>query len=257
MGFIAELKRRNVFRVAAAYLVTGWIVIQIVETVFPAFGFGDAAVRGVVIVLALAYLIADKFLSLTSPEAVTARDAELSARSEIILKSYGHKSIAVLPFVDMSLNKDQEYMGDGLAEELLNLLAKIPTLRVISRSSSFSFKGKDLEISEIAERLSVVHVLEGSVRKSGNQLRITAQLIDARTDTHLWSETYDRKLENIFTIQDEIAAAVVRQLKIKILGDAPALRETNPEAYALYLKANHLSKRLTPDSLQSAVESPY
>ncbi len=303
MGFIAELKRRNVIRVAAAYLVAGWLAIQIVETVFPAFGFGDAAVRGVVIVLAvglipaivfawafeitstgikqekhvdrsqsltphtgkkldriiiaglvlaLAYLVADKFLSFTPPVAVNARDAAKAAQAEGFVESYGDKSIAVLPFVDMSLDGDQEYMGDGLAEELLNLLAKIPTLRVISRSSSFSFKGKDLEIPEIAERLNVAHVLEGSVRKSDAQLRITAQLIDARTDTHLWSETYDRNLDNIFAIQDEISAAVVEQLKLKILGDAPTLRETSPEAYALYLQANHLSKRLTPESLQTA-----
>ena len=129
----------------------------------------------------------------------------------------------------MSADKDQEYFSDGIAEELLNLLAKIPQLRVISRSSAFSFKGKDVEIPEIAEALNVAHMLEGSVRKAGNQVRITAQLIEARTDTHLWSETYDRPLDDIFAVQDEIAAAVVAQLKLKLLGAAPKAKDVDPE----------------------------
>ena len=153
------------------------------------------------------------------------------------------KSIAVLPFVDMSADKDQEYMSDGLAEELLNLLAQIPALHVTSRTSAFAFKGKSIAISDIARQLNVAHVLEGSVRKSGNRLRITAQLIDARTDTHLWSETYDRTLEDIFSVQDEIAATVVAHLKIKLLGAAPKARETDPKAYALYLQARQLARQ--------------
>ncbi len=121
--------------------------------------------------------------------------------------SLASASIAVLPFADMSPDRDQEYFSDGISEELLNLLGKIPGLRVAARTSSFSFKGQNLEIPEIADRLNVAHVLEGSVRKADNQVRITAQLIDARSDTHLWSETWNRTLDDIFAIQDEIAAA--------------------------------------------------
>jgi len=164
------------------------------------------------------------------------------------------KSIAVLPFVDMSQTKDQEYFSDGLAEELLNLLAKIPALHVTSRSSAFSFKGRNVELSEIAKRLNVANILEGSVRKAGNRVRITAQLIDARTDTHLWSETYDRSLDDIFAVQDEIAAAVVGQLKVSLLG-APAHRSKtfDAKAYALFLQARQLSRLGTVDGLAQAV----
>ena len=143
----------------------------------------------------------------------------------------------MLPFVNMSADKEQEYFSDGISEELLNLLAKIPQLQVTARTSSFSFKGKEIAIPEIARTLHVAHVLEGSVRKAGNSVRITAQLINAGTDTHLWSQTYDRKLDDIFAIQDEIAADVVKQLKVTLLGAAPKARTTDPEAYALYLQA--------------------
>ncbi|HVU15321.1 MAG TPA: TIR domain-containing protein [Candidatus Didemnitutus sp.] len=163
------------------------------------------------------------------------------------------KSIAVLPFVNMSADADQGFFADGLAEELLNLLAKIPALHVTSRSSAFSFKGKNVEIPEIARQLHVAHVLEGSVRKSGNKLRITAQLIDARTDTHLWSETYDRSLDDIFAVQDEIAAAVTAQLKVTLLGAAPKAKAMDPKAYALCLQARQLFYQNTVESLAQAV----
>jgi TolB-like protein len=136
-------------------------------------------------------------------------------------------SIAVLPFVDMSQTKDQEYFSDGLSEELLNLLAKIPELRVIARTSSFSFKGKEADIATIAKTLNVAHVLEGSVRKSGNVLRITAQLIRTVDSSHLWSETYDREVTDIFKVQDEIAAAVVSALKLKLLGGEAGGRQAH------------------------------
>ena len=123
-------------------------------------------------------------------------------------------SIAVLPFVNMSADKEQEYFADGISEELLNLLAQVPELRVIARTSSFSFKGKDVEIAEIAHRLNVANVLEGSVRRSGDKVRITAQLVRASDSSHLWSQTYDRQMTDVFEVQDEIAAAVVSELKI-------------------------------------------
>ena len=127
------------------------------------------------------------------------------------------KSIAVLPFADMS-EKNQEYMSDGMAEELLNLLAHVPDLKVIARTSSFAFKGKDVDIAEIAKKLNVAHVLEGSVRKSGNKIRVTAQLIRTADSTHLWSETYDRPLDDIFAVQDEIANSIAQALQIKLMG---------------------------------------
>jgi len=163
-------------------------------------------------------------------------------------------SIAVLPFVNMSADPDQEYFSDGISEELLNLLARIPELRVASRTSAFSFKGENLEIPEIARRLQVAHVLEGSVRKAGSEVRITAQLIDARSDTHLWSETWDRQLDDIFAVQDEIAADVVDQLKITLLGEAPHVAQADPEAYALYLQGRQLAGQLTAESLRRATD---
>ncbi len=162
------------------------------------------------------------------------------------------QSIAVLPFVNMSDDKANESFSDGISEELLNLLAKIPELQVTARTSSFSFKGKEVAIPEIARTLHVAHVLEGSVRKAGNEVRITAQLIKAGTDTHLWSQTYDRKLTDIFAIQDEIAADVVKQLKVTLLGAAPKARTTDPEAYALYLQAVQLERQKTAEAFQQS-----
>lgn len=297
MSVYGELKRRNVFRVGAAYVVAAWLLIQVAETIFPLFGFDDTPARVVVILLAIGlvpvlvfawvfeltpeglkrekdidrsrsttphtgkkldraimvvlaiavgYFAVDKFV-LSGARMESARE---QGRSEALVKSYGDKSIAVLAFDDMSPEGDQGYLSDGIAEELLNLLAKIPELRVISRSSAFSFKGQNLKVSEIAERLNVAHILEGSVRKSGNRVRITAQLIDARTDTHLWSETYDRTLDNIFVIQDDIAATVVEQLRVTLLGEALHVTEIDPEAYALFLQARHLRHQMSAEDLE-------
>lgn len=162
-------------------------------------------------------------------------------------------SIAVLPFLNMSSDKDQEYFSDGLSEELLNLLAQIPELRVTSRSSAFALKGKDLPVSEIAKRLNVTHVLEGSVRRSGSHVRITAQLIEVRTDRHVWSQTYAREMNDVFAIQDEIAGAVVEQLKLKLLGDVPHSRPVDPEAYSLVLQGNQLRRLGTGEGLRRAI----
>ena len=152
------------------------------------------------------------------------------------------KSVAVLPFVDMSEKKNQEYFSDGLSEELIDMLVKIPDLRVPARTSSFYFKGKQATIADIAKVLGVAHVLEGSVRKSGNHLRITAQLVRADSGYHLWSETYDRQLDDIFNVQDEIATAVVGALKLKLL-DVPTAKDrqtTNPAAHDQYLIGRRL-----------------
>jgi eukaryotic-like serine/threonine-protein kinase len=165
------------------------------------------------------------------------------------------KSIAVLPFVDMSEHKDQEYFSDGLSEELINLLSKISDLRVPARTSSFYFKGKQATIADIAKALGVSHVLEGSVRKSGNILRVTAQLIRADNGYHVWSETYDRKLDDIFQIQDEIAKSVVNALKVSVLGGTipRATPTANHDAYLLYLQAKELHYRGNSDDSRKAI----
>ncbi len=163
-------------------------------------------------------------------------------------------SIAVLPFADMSQAHDQEYFSDGIAEELLNLLAKVPQLHVTARTSSFSFKGKNVEIKEIANKLGVAHVLEGSVRRSGDTLRITVQLIRASDSFHVWSETYDRKIDDIFKVQDEIASAVVGQLKVKLLAATPTATAIDPKAYALILKGNYVANQHTPQATRQAID---
>ena len=162
-------------------------------------------------------------------------------------------SIAVLPFVNMSSDKEQEYFSDGLSEELLNLLSQVPQLRVIARTSSFSFKGKEADVATIAKTLNVANVLEGSVRKSGDTLRITAQLIRASDSSHLWSQTYDRQMTDVFEVQDEIAAAVVNELKIKLLGNVPKSRATDPKAYALYLQAREIGGQYSAAGFNEAI----
>jgi adenylate cyclase len=163
------------------------------------------------------------------------------------------RSIAVLPFVNMSADKDNEYFSDGLSEELLNLLAKIPDLQVAARTSAFRFKESDASIAEIASQLNVAHVLEGSVRKSGTEIRITAQLINASDGYHLWSNTWDRTLLDVFAIQDEIAAAVVAALKVSLLGELPKVRATDPEAYSLYLRSKEAARKFSHDGLDESI----
>jgi len=175
-------------------------------------------------------------------------------KSTVLASAPAEKSIAVLPFVNMSSDADQEYFSDGISEQLLYLLAKIPELRVISRSSAFSLKGKNIEVPDIARRLGVTHVLEGSVRKAGSHVRVDAQLIDAGSDTQLWSETYDRELTDIFKVQDEIALAVVHQLKLALLNDGlpPQSKTKNPEAYNAYLRGRFYWNEGDPTDLEKA-----
>jgi len=167
------------------------------------------------------------------------------------------KSIAVLPFVDMSEKKDQEYFGDGMAEEIIDLLAKVPDLRVPARTSSFYFKGKSTKVPEIARELGVAQVLEGSIRRSENRIRVTAQLVRADNGYHLWSETYDRDLSDVFRVQDDIANAVVQALQISLMG-GPLTRQKggtqNLEAYQLYLRSKDLVYQNTKASLETANE---
>jgi TolB-like protein len=184
----------------------------------------------------------------------TAADTPASDEMPAALAAPDERSIAVLPFVDLSPEKTQEYMSDGIAEELLNLLAQIPGLKVIARTSSFAFKGEKIEIGEIARKLNVAYVLEGSVRASGDKLRVAAQLIRAADSTHVWSERYDGSLKDIFAVQDEISAAVVEQLKIKLLGDAPKSKPVDPRAYAMFLQARQLNRQRSAEGFEQAVD---
>ncbi|MFI5152289.1 MAG: tetratricopeptide repeat protein [Chitinophagales bacterium] len=165
------------------------------------------------------------------------------------------KSIAVLPFVNMSNNKDQEYFSDGLSEELLNLLSRMPELKVIGRTSSFSFKGKNEDLRIIGEKLGVANILEGSVQKDGNKIRVTAQLIRASDGFQLWSEKYDRNIEGIFKLQDEIAGAVVRQLKLKLLAmPKSGASQVNMEVYDLILQGNYFAEKRDKENLAKALD---
>ena len=323
MSLLAELKRRNVVKVAVLYVIAAWLILQVADVLFPNLGAPEWAFGLVLGLLVLFFVPAllfswvyeltpeglkrekdvDRSVTITgdtgrkintliiallvvaiglllvdllgpgqkreqgpaiagapaSSEAAAEQsapdgspDAAAPAVADAGDLSPPEHSIAVLPFVNMSSDQEQEYFSDGISEELLNLLAKIPDLQVTSRSSAFAFKGEKIDISEVARRLNVAHVLEGSVRKAGNRVRITAQLIDAESDTHMWSETYDRTLEDIFAVQDEIAATVVAQLKVTLLGEAPRLRETDPEAYALYLQARHLSQQGSAEAYEQS-----
>ena len=295
----AELRRRNVVKVAVAYAIVGWLLVEVASVVLPTFkapewimqvftflvivGFPLALIfawafeitpEGIkrekdvdrsqsithitgrkfdyviiaALVVALGYFAFDKFV-LGPSQQVTE-----SGKSEAV-----DKSIAVLPFVNMSDDPANEYFSDGIAEELLNVLIKVEGLRVVSRTSSFAFKGKDISIPEIARKLNVDHVLEGSVRKAGNTIRITAQLIDVRTDSHLWSGTYDRELKDIFAIQDEISGQIVQALKVALGAGEPeamvhAKKATeNLAAYELYLKGRYFWQRRGENNIRHAI----
>ncbi len=306
MNFIQALKARNIPRVAVAYLVTSWLLIQISETTFEYIGLPKSAVTAVIIIVAvgffpflaiawffeltpdgwkreqdihrtgavvkasqrkldltiimvlltgLGYFVFDKFVMDPRRDAVMVETAVKSAveRVEKQDRVAAEHSLAVLPFLNMSSDPEQEYFSDGLSEELLNLLARIPELRVAARTSSFSFKGEKIEIPVVAERLNVSYVLEGSVRKSGDQVRITTQLIRGKDGFHLMSETYDRTLSDIFAIQDEIAAAVVESLKLKILGEKPHRRVVDPDAYALFLQGRYFNDRREKENWDKSV----
>lgn len=211
----------------------------------------DAAVI-VLLVLGIVALGLDRLMprQVVAPAAIPAgteatQAAENSAASD--------QSIAVLPFVNMSADAENGYFSDGLSEELLNLLAKIPQLKVAARTSAFRFKDSDASIEEIARQLNVAHVLEGSVRKSGDDIRITAQLIDATDGYHLWSHTWDRTLTDVFAIQDEIAASVVSALRLSLLDDLPHAAKTSPEAFELFLRAKQAANLFTREGQEQTI----
>ena len=274
-------------RITAGYLAVAWVLWQVVDTTCPTFecslSFQKSIfwflVAGLPVTLAIAWVnwrtaivagigilagatvmffvmrgpAIDSETAAVIPPAETAQPAPTPA--EVVEE----KSIAVLPFVNMSADPEQEYFSDGISEEILNALVGVPDLRVAARTSSFYFKGKDVQLVEIGETLKVNHVLEGSVRKAGNRLRITAQLIKVEDGFHLWSETYDRELTDIFAIQDEIAQSVVKELEVALgLSDEEPLVKSgtsNTEAYNWYLRGRYYLERQSPEDFQKAVES--
>jgi TolB-like protein len=259
MAIFDELRRRNVFRVAAAYLVISWLLMQVADTLAPALHLPESVNSAVLFFLILGFPLAlffawafeltpeglkrekdverehsitrltgrklDRFIIIclaaalgyfaydrfVSPAPGRGETSE-SSPHDIVASKAPRQSIAVLPFVNMSGDPDNEYFSDGLSEEILNLLARIPDLKVIGRTSSFAFKGKNEDLRAIGEALDVVTVLEGSVRKSGDRVRITAQLIDVADGSHIWSDTYDRTMVDIFAIQDDVAGAIKEAL---------------------------------------------
>ncbi len=217
----------------------------------------------VVLVLALGYFAYDKFSGPDEGSGSISQDTAPSIDSVVneklnLTPSSDEKSVAVLPFINMSDEAENEYFSDGISEELLNVLVRVPGLRVPSRTSSFTFKGSTLKLAEIGRELQVDHILEGSVRKSGDRIRVTAQLIEVNTDTHLWSETYTRQLDDIFAVQDEIAQAIVSALKVTLTGNDQAAIQSRTtssvEAYNKYLLGRHLWNQRTPASLLASVE---
>jgi TolB-like protein len=261
MGLISELRRRNVLRMAVLYVVAAWLVMQVAEVVIGLANLPEWIGQMILAVLAVGFpiaLISSWFFEIT-PEGIKV-DADAESGGPMWPRDPLELSIAVLPFDNMSADPEQEYFSDGISEEILNLLAKIESLKVIARHSSFSFKRKDVDIATMAEQMSVRHILEGSVRRSGDRVRITAQLIDAEDSSHLWSETYDRdySAENLFEIQSEVARAITGRLRMTLTGDdeerLAKVPTQNTEAYAAYLLGRERLKNLKVAELADAVE---
>lgn len=264
-----ELRRRRVIRIAVVYAVGGWIVIEVASTLLPGLNLPRWSITLVIALVALGFPLAvimgwmfdvgpggverttSEQSAATGTSAVTApppddggagrTSAETVRRPATARDEHGdRRSVAVLPFVNMSGDEDNEYFSDGISEEILNLLSKLPQLKVASRTSSFNFKGKQVGIPTVARELGVATVLEGSVRRAGDRVRITAQLIDAETDSHLWSETYDREMKDVFAIQDDIAQSIVKALQVTLTPrerrSIQFVATSDPEAYDYYLR---------------------
>ncbi|MCG6955944.1 MAG: tetratricopeptide repeat protein [Gemmatimonadetes bacterium] len=243
--FLAELKRRKVYQVAAVYVVVGFTVASVAQYIFDMLGFPLAAARfvAILIILGLPVALVLAWAYEVRPEEPPVIAGDPASVSEI-LEGDSRQSIAVLPFANMSDEAENEYFSDGMTEEIINALAQLEDLRVAARTSSFAFKGTSPDLAEVSTKLKVATVLEGSVRKAGDHLRITAQLIDASSGYHLWSERYDRKLEDVFAIQDDIATAIADKLQVTLAAGTrqPLVGPTteNLEAYDLYLRGRFL-----------------
>ena len=282
---LRDLRRRKVFRVAGAYAVTAWLIVEASSEILPRFFEADWVIS-LIVILALAgfpvSLVLAWMFDITQDGVVRTRAVKRKADEVHQMSRRGIdfiiigvllaivvyllssprqpdtdlQSIAVLPFVDLSQERDQEYFSDGISEQLLNSLVAVDGLRVAARTSSFAFKGKNEDIRAIGEELNVATLLEGSVRKDGNKLRITAQLISVEDGFHLWSQTFDREMKDIFEIQEEISSAIVDALRLTLIGEEPMLAGASPniEAYELYLLGRHHWHKRTPEDLEKALE---
>ncbi len=267
MSLIAELKRRNVIRIAVGYIVAAWLVVQVVETIFPAFGFGDEAVRFVVIafsvgfvpVVVLAWVFEWTPQGIRKDEGVERQGPAIAAEAKswdrivmVILAAAVaffivenileqptdvEPAVVVVPFENMSSDPEQAYFAYGVSESVHASLARIPALIVSAWPTASALTREGLASMEIAEKLEVPILLEGTVQKSGNRVRVTARLIAVASNTTLWSQTYDRTLDDIFAIQDEIAADVVLNLRVELLGEVSKSQRTNPETHQLTIQA--------------------
>ena len=294
--FFGELKRRNVYKVAVAYAVVGWLLIQVATQVFPFLEISNWAIRLVIFVTALGFpvaLIIAWAFELTPEGVKRTEDADAARQhsrggvwiavvvvaatlslglfflgrytagtstprsSEPATASNPQKSIAVLPLVNTSGDPSNEYFSDGLSEELIAVLAKIPELKVIGRSSSFFFKGKSGDSAAIGQKLGVANLIEGSVRKQGDRVRIVAELISATDGRSLWSETYDRELKDVFAVQEEIAKAVAEQMKVRLLGEKTRSdavpSNQNPAAHNAVLQSDFYFQQQTAESIRKAI----
>ena len=291
MSFLKELKRRNVIRVGIAYVIVAWLVAQVTELALDSFATPDWVIKTVLFLLVIGFPLAlifawayeltpeglkkekdvDRSESITH---VTGRKLDFIIIAILVLalgyfaydkfllqpvsdsQQMVEKSIAVLPFVNISSDKEQEYFSDGITEEILNSLASVKELKVAGRTSSFAFKGQNQDLRRIGDMLGVEHILEGSVRKSGTTVRITAQLVQVEDGFHLWSETYDRELTDVFAIQDEIATEILNQLKAQLFDEERQVlvsQRTDPEVYDLYLLAKQRLYGRTRQTIESAV----
>src|SRR5216117_4392895 len=291
-NFFAELKRRNVYRVALAYAVVVWLLMQVAIQIFPFFEIPNWAVRLVVLlliigfpvalILAWAFELTPEGIKLTeSADREAAEPSRNKAWIYIIIVAAAlsvtvffvgrytapkvtrsseslAKSIAVLPFENLSRDPDNAYFAEGIKDEILTRLSKIADLKVISRTSTQHYKSAPKNLPEIAKQLGVAHIVEGSVQKSGDAVRVNVQLINARNDSHLWAEKYDRKLTDVFAVESEIAKTIADTLQVKLSGTeqrAIATRPTeNAEAHLLYLKGTYFSNKRTGPDLRTAIE---
>lgn len=276
-----ELKRRNVIKAGLAYLIVAWLIAQVLSIVLPTFEAPPYLLKTALVVLLIGFpiWIVFSWIYEFTPEGIKKTDdieadvsimpktgsklnkviifalslvviiliVERFTKKPVQVFDYGEKGIAVLAFSDMSPKKDHEYFSDGISEELLNILFRIPDLKVISRTSSFSYKDKNVTATKIGEELNVSHILEGSIRKAGNTVRITAKLINTSDGSQEWSQTYDRDLDSIFKIQDEIAKEVSDQLQLSLLVNSEYPDPPDTEAYNLYLQAKHLTRQNTKE----------
>jgi adenylate cyclase len=251
--FFAELKRRKVYAIAIGYLVGGWALAQGIAQVLPVFDVPNWLIRLLVVLIIVGFPVAltlSWFFDLTRYGIV--RTPNLKDIDTALAPGSSENSIAVLPFADLSPNRDHDYFSDGIADEILTALSKIDNLRVAARRSSFWFKDQKADLREIAKKLNVGHVLEGSVRRDENRVRVTAELTDARRGFTVWSDTFEREMQNIFALQDEITRAIVDKLKLKLAISPPAPAR-RLDAYDSYLQGLFYSDKSTEEALRKSL----